>query len=343
MVYNTIAQRYSGVMCHIFIPQVILYISLLAEDNDMTNSYVPEGRLFGTAENTELTRNESGLRTAWQSGKILEGIAAFCDSDLDLHIDLGAYEGVIPHDEALFVSGGDIKDIAVISRVGKPVCFIISELATEGGKKTAYLSRAAAQKECIDRYLSYFRCGDIIGCRVTHTERFGAFTDVGCGVSALLPVDRISVSRISHASDRVRTGDDIRCAVCRIEQEPFRMFLSLKELLGTWNENAKLFSAGQTVRGVVRGVEPYGVFIELSPNLAGLSEYRGDVEPGDEVAVYIKSIDERKMKVKLVIVGVQGKARPLPIRYFISDKVSHIYSFIYSTPSSQRMIHTDFT
>ena len=224
----------------------------------MTNSYVPEGRLFGTAENTELTRNESGLRTAWQSGRILESIVAFCGSDLGLRIDLGAYEGVIPRDEALFVSGGDIKDIAVISRVGKPVCFIISELGTEGGKKTAYLSRTAAQKECIDRYLSYLCCGDIIDCRVTHTERFG-------------------------------------------------------------------------------------VFIELSPNLSGLSEFRGDVEPGDEVAVYIKSIDERKMKVKLVIVGVQGKARPSPIRYFVSDKVSHIYSFIYSTPSSQRMIHTDFT
>ena len=48
-----------------------------------------------------------------------------------------------------------------------------------------------------------------------------------------------------------------------------RICLSQRELLGTWEENAALFSQGETVAGVVRSVESYGIFVELTPNLAG--------------------------------------------------------------------------
>lgn len=310
----------------------------------MQNSFVPEGRLYGTAENTGYIRNEAGLRLAYQSKKTLEGIAVACGRSLDLRVDLGGVTGIIPYTEVLYSPEGEpAKDIAVITRVGKPVCFKIREFIDDKENKTAILSRADAQRECMERYVSYLLPGDVINCRVTHTEKFGAFADVGCGVTALLPIDCISVSRICHASDRFKPGDDIRCVVSRVEKDPFRLFLTLKELLGTWEENAADFSPGQTVVGVVRGIEPYGVFIELSPNLSGLSEYRDDVEPGDETAVYIKSIDPRKMKVKLVIVGKQGKAGKSPLKYYVSENVTHLYRFIYSTPLSSKIIETDFT
>ena len=310
----------------------------------MQNSFMPEGCLYGTAENTGYIRNEAGLRLAQQTGAAIEGIVTSCGRSLDLKVDLGEFTGIIPYSETVYSPQGEpAKDIAVITRVGKPVCFKIKALVCEGAEKTALLSRAEAQRECMDDYVSYLLPGDVIKCRVTHTEKFGAFTDVGRGVTALLPIDCISVSRISHASDRLRVGDSLKCVVSRIENSPFRLFLSLKELLGTWEENAAAFMPGQTVRGVVRGIEPYGVFVELAPNLSGLSEYRDDVEPGDEVAVYIKSIDPKKMKVKLVIVGKQGKALPSPLKYHISDNVTHIYRFIYSTPWSSKQSGTDFT
>ena len=310
----------------------------------MQNSFLPEGRLYSTAENTGYIRNEAGLRLAKQSEKILEGIASSCSRTFDLKIDLGGVTGIIPYGDTLYSPDGEPpKDIAVITRVGKPVCFKIKEFREDGEERFALLSRADAQRDCIDKYVSYLLPGDVINCRVTHTEKFGAFIDVGCGVTALLPVDCISVSRISHASDRLKPGDDIRCVINRIENSPFRIFLTLKELLGTWEENARSFSPGQTVRGIVRGIEPYGVFIELAPNLSGLSEYRDDIEPGDEVAVYIKSIDPKKMKVKLVIVGVQGKAKPQPLQYYVPENVTHIYRFIYSTPDCTKLIETDFT
>lgn len=104
------------------------------------------------------------------------------------------------------------------------------------------------------------------GCdprRVTRLETFGAFCDIGCGLPALMPIASISVSRISHPSDRFCPGDDIFGVVSSLENG--RICLSQRELLGTWEENAALFTQGETVAGVVRSVEEYGVFVELTP------------------------------------------------------------------------------
>ena len=69
--------------------------------------------------------------------------------------------------------------------------------------------------------------------------------------------------------------------------------------MGSWEENADLFTPGETVTGVIRSIEDYGVFVELMPNLAGLAEIDDNLFEGQSVAVYIKSIIKQKMKIKL--------------------------------------------
>lgn len=73
----------------------------------------------------------------------------------------------------------------------------------------------------------------MIPCTVTHIENFGAFCDVGCGISALLPIDCLSVSRIASPADRVTVGQQLLCAI-KNRDEQDRIVLTLRELLGTW-------------------------------------------------------------------------------------------------------------
>jgi small subunit ribosomal protein S1 len=122
------------------------------------------------------------------------------------------------------------------------------------------------------------------------------------------------------------------------------MFVSTRELLGTWEENASRFSAGQTVSGIIRSVESYGVFVELRPNLAGLAEYRDDVKVGQTAAVYIKSIVPDKMKIKLIIIDAHDTERfASPLEYFIDPKETmHIDSWVYSPKNSKRIIESVF-
>ena len=304
--------------------------------------YYPEGWIIDTPENRAAVLNISALNDACRDGKILEGRALICDSSHNLLVDLGCMKGVIPHDEgALGIREGTVRDIAIISRVNRPVCFTVAGFQKDAeGHLTAMLSRRSAQEKCMSEYVRKLVPGDIINARVTHLESFGAFADIGCGIIALLPIDAISVSRIDHPRERFTVGMDIRVLIKSVENG--RITLSHKELLGTWTENVAMFKAGETVAGIVRSVEPYGIFVELSPNLAGLAEAKEDVIPGQQASVYIKSIIPSRMKVKLVIIDTFDYTyRPSAPKYFFSG--SRIDRFVYSPPDSEKEIATNFT
>ena len=317
----------------------------------MNNVYLPEGLLSATPQNREYISSLSGLERAMNEGKILESTVLLCDSKMRLHVDLYGVEGIIEREEALYnPATASIKDIAVITRVGKPVCFKVMAIELCDGKPVAILSRRAAQIECMRELIGNLSCGDIIRARVCHLESFGAFVDIGCGISSLCSVDCISVSRISHPSDRLTVGEYIYTVVKAKDEENGRIFVSMRELLGTWEENAALFEAGQTVAGVIRSVEDYGVFIELAPNLAGLAEIREDnreklaASIGERAAVYIKSIIPERMKIKLVLIDFyKGAVPPREHRYFIdTQNVTHIDRWQYSPSVSSKLVETVF-
>ena len=90
-------------------------------------------------------------------------------------------------------------------------------------------------------------------------------------------------------------GQQILCAVKNRDVQG-RFVLTIRELLGTWEENAAGFTVGETVVGIVRSVEEYGTFIEIAPNLAGLAESCTDLVPGQAVSVYIKNILPEKIE-----------------------------------------------
>lgn len=303
--------------------------------------FLPEGYLINTKENEARTSSLESFTTAFNERAFLEARADYCDCDHNLHINLGFIEGIIPREEcAMGIADGQTKDIAIIARVNKPVKFIIERIVTEEGKKIAYLSRRKVQELFTNEYLSQLTAGDIIDATITHLEQFGAFCDIGCGVNALLPIDNISVSRIPHPNVRFSIGENIK-AIIRSFDEQGRAILTHKELLGTWEENASLFQVGETVSGVIRSVENYGIFVELTPNLSGLAEFTENVCEGDYVSVYIKSIIPEKMKFKLVIVDAfKADYKPNKPRYFYD--ADHIDSFCYSPADSTKIIETTF-
>ncbi|MBQ4322656.1 MAG: 30S ribosomal protein S1, partial [Clostridia bacterium] len=315
--------------------------------------YRPEGT-FGATEHSLAT-----LEKARATGQILEAKAILCDSSHNLVVDLGDLRGVIPRGEAaLGIREGTVKDIAILSRVNKSVCFKVTDLLRRDqvfhccdrsesfrpgtlSDPVALLSRRAAQQQAQEELLSRVRPGDVLDARITHLESFGAFADIGCGIVGLISIENISVSRISHPSDRFVRDQAVKVVVKEIDREKKRFVLSHKELLGTWEENASRFEIGQTVCGVVRSVEEYGIFIELAPNLAGLAEGREGVRPGQQATVYIKNIIPEKMKVKLSLIDAFDGERKESLHYFFDQP--HMDRFVYSPEGAYRQIETIFT
>ena len=304
-------------------------------------NFLPEGWRIDTPSNKYMISTPSTVYEAMNRGEILEARATMCDFEHNLIVELGCMRGIIPREEgAMGIKEGTVKDIALISRVGKPVCFVVDSVKPdENGKLCAYLSRRRAQEICVKEYLKQLTCGDVISARVTHLEAFGAFCDIGCGIIALMPIDAISISRITHPSDRFSVGMDIKAVIRNID-ENMRITLSQKELLGTWVENASSFMQGQTVTGIVRSVEEYGIFIELTPNLAGLAESREGVKVGQKASVYIKSLNTEKMKLKLIFIDTFDEDIKTEWDYFFSGE--HIDYWKYSPDCSRKIVETDF-
>jgi len=299
---------------------------------------MPENKIYlpeGLREPLPLTL--PALKDARDRGTILEGMVTRCDSSLNLHVDLGCGEGIIPRPEAVasWISGAG-RDIALLSRVGKPVCFHVTGLAAdEKGAPSITLSRRSAQEEAGRYFAGHLRPGMVLSARITHMEPFGAFADIGCGVIALLPIEHISVSRIPHPDQRFRRGQRILAAVSAVDPSLPRFTLTHKELLGTWLENASRFHAGETVTGIVRSVQDYGCFVELAPNLSGLADRKAGIREGDRVSVYLRSIRPERMKIKLHIIEKLPSLRlPPPLRYQRTD--GPLERWVYSPPGCEK-------
>lgn len=303
--------------------------------------FYPEGFIGTTYENRKSMSTPAMLYQAQSSSSILEANVIMCDAEHNMTVDLGCMKGVISREDgAIGISEGTTRDIALISRVGRPVSFCVTAIKTDKyGKLYAQLSRKRAQEICKNEFLKKLTAGDVINAKITHLESFGAFCDIGCGNVALLPIDAISVSRISHPKDRLRVGENIKAVIKSVASDG-KITLSQKELLGTWQENADMFSQGQTVSGIVRSIEEYGIFVELTANLAGLAEPKAGVTVGQQASVYIKSIIPEKMKIKLIIIdSFESKERFLT-KYFYTKP--HISKWEYSPESCPKKITSEF-
>ena len=300
--------------------------------------YLPEG--FKTVPQFTL----SALKDAAETGEILEAIPKRCDVEHTLLFQLDGISAVMDHNQvnAPWISGSN-REISVISRVGKQTCFTVAEVKTDKkGSPVAVLSRRNAQEQAMRFFLDTLKPGMVLTCRVTHMESFGAFLDIGCGIIAMLPIEHISVSRIPHPKERFCVGQKILAAVLSIDRERRRITMTHRELLGTWMENASLFQPGETVSGVIRSVQNYGSFVELTPNLSGLTDVHEGLAPGDNVSVFIKSMEPSRMKIKLQLIEkLPDKVTADTLQYHITDGI--LSRWQYSPVDCEKTVETVFT
>ncbi|MBQ2766281.1 MAG: S1 RNA-binding domain-containing protein, partial [Clostridia bacterium] len=111
----------------------------------MTEIYFTEGMLLDTDKNREYTSSLDGLERAMHEGRILEGIVTRAQGAQTLTVELGEFTGIIERSEVQLTFDEPVKDIAVITRVGKPVCFKVMKIERRRvGNPTIILSRRAA-------------------------------------------------------------------------------------------------------------------------------------------------------------------------------------------------------
>lgn len=253
-----------------------------------TFKFFPEG---WKSEDTEETKD------------ILQGIVKNCDKDYNLHVELkNGMHGIIPRQEIEAINvdeKGYPKENLCIGKVHKYVQFKLKE---KDGDKLIF-SRKDVQQEVLNSVKTDLKVGDNIKGIVKNITPYVAFIDIGGGVVGLAYIEDLSVARIKTPYERLKIGQNVNIVVKSINRETGKISLSYKDTLGTWEENAKKFSVGMNTKGIIRETEKNknGIFIELTPNLVGMAEYKEGLKYGEKVDLYIKKIDYDKKKVKVVL------------------------------------------
>lgn len=265
-----------------------------------TLKFKPEGW------NHEITPlDQENINKYINTNEVLQGLVKECDDNYNLYIQFqNGLTGIMPRQEIEAINieeGGLPKTNLCTGKVHKFVQFKIKEAKDP---QNIIVSRKEVQKETLEWIKNELKEGDRVSGIVKNIKLYGAFIEIAGGVVGLAHIEDLSIARIKTPYERLKIGQKVEVVVKSINRETGQVILSYKETLGSWEENAKMFTQGTKVKGIIRETEKNknGIFIELTPNLVGMAEYEEGLTYGQTVDVYIKKIDNERKKVKLVIV-----------------------------------------
>lgn len=152
---------------------------------------------------------------------------------------------------------------------------------------------------------------------IKRIELYGAFVNIGVGQDALLHVSQLGKPNVRNVEDVVKVGQEVNAYILRVDREANRIALSLvKPPLVSWDD----LQEGQTVKGTVVRMEPFGVFVEIGaerPGMIHVSELASGyvnapsdvVKVGQEVNAQIIKLNRKKKRIDMSL-----KALEEPIR-----------------------------
>lgn len=256
-------------------------------------------------------------------------------------VDLGGVIAFLPGSQ---VDVRPVKDITPLLGVNQP--FQILKMDKNQGNivvsRRAILeeSRAEARHELLAQVYE----GMIMDGVVKNITDYGAFIDLG-SVDGLLHVTDISWNKITHPSEMLTLGQNVKVKVIKFNPETKRISLGIKQLEeNPWDGMNDKYPLGGKHKGVVTSITDYGVFVELAPGIEGLvhvSEFswlKNNLHPkklfttGQEVEVMVLEFDIEKHRIGLGIKQCEDNpwasfAVKYPIGSMVEGEIKNIVEF----------------
>ncbi|ECR2924997.1 30S ribosomal protein S1 [Campylobacter jejuni] len=181
-----------------------------------------------------------------------------------------------------------------------------------------------------DKFMKSYKIADVVEGEITSVTSFGAFVKLG-GIEGLLHNEDASWDRNDKCKDKFSQGDKIKVKIIKIDEENQKISLSTKELSSSpVQEYAKIHKVGDIVKGAIRDIKDFGVFVELSKNVDALihkedisTSMLENLKIGDDIEAAIVFIDEKKNRIRLSVKNlVRIKEREVLNEINNDDKVT---------------------
>jgi len=171
------------------------------------------------------------------------------------------------------------------------------------------------QKPALDLY----NVGMLVDGRITAITNFGVFLNFDDGMEGLIHISEIAWQRIDSPNELFKVGDRIKAEIVSIDGS--KIFLSSKKLQkDPWQEASAKYNIGQTVKGIIVKVNPFGLFVKLDEEIHGLAhisqlnlgikEKIGELfSAGEEKDFEIVSISPSEHRLGLKLAGEEPKEK----------------------------------
>jgi len=289
-----------------------------------------EGMVVLSKEKAAQRQNWVKIVKVFQDGGLIKGkVKAVVKGGLTVNVGVEAF---LPASQIDIVPPRDLTQF-----VGNTYDFKIVKINDD--RKNVVLSRREIIEQERAEKRSNFLSTVTIGGKVTGTVKnitdFGAFIDLD-GIDGLLHITDMSWARLNHPSEMLKIGDPIEVVILDINREKERVSLGLKQMQDNpWDKIEERFPVGQTVRGKVTNLMPYGAFVGIEQGVEGLihvselSWTKRIARPSDvltlgqEVEAIILGVNKEEQKISLGVRQLEPNPwDEIEQRYIIGKQVS---------------------
>ena len=258
-----------------------------------------------------------------QEGAVVKGIVKNI-TDYGAFVDLGGIDGLL-----------HITDLAW-RRVKHP-----SEVLTVGGEVQAKVLKFDQEKNRVslgmkqlgeDPWVGLGRrypTGTRLFGKVSNLTDYGAFVEIESGIEGLVHVSEMDwTNKNVHPSKVVQLGDEVEVMVLEIDEERRRISLGMKQCMANpWEEFSMNHKKGEKVRGQIKSITDFGIFVGLTGAIDGLvhlsdlswslpgEEAVRNYKKGDEVEAVVLAIDVERERIALGVKQMDGD----PFTNFVSS------------------------
>jgi len=249
-----------------------------------------------------------------QEGTVIKGIVKNI-TDYGAFVDLGGIDGLL-----------HITDLAW-RRVRHP-----SEVLNVGDEVTAKVLKFDQEKNRVslgmkqlgeDPWVGISRrypAGTRLFGKVTNLTDYGSFVEIEQGIEGLVHVSEMDwTNKNIHPTKVVQLGDEVEVMILEIDEDRRRISLGMKQCMANpWDDFAMNHKKGDKVRGAIKSITDFGIFIGLPGGIDGLvhlsdlswsasgEEAKQNFKKGDEVEAVVLSIDVEKERISLGVKQLDG-------------------------------------
>ncbi len=289
-----------------------------------------EGMVVLSKEKAAQRQNWEKIVKVYEDGGLIKGkVKAVVKGGLTVNVGV---ESFLPASQIDIIPPRDLTQF-----VGNTYDFKIVKINED--RKNVVLSRReiieAERSEKRGKFLESVNIGDMVSGSVKNITDFGAFIDLD-GIDGLLHITDMSWARLNHPSEMVNIGDNLELVILDINKDKERVSLGLKQTQSNpWEKIEERFPVGQTVRGKVTNLMPYGAFVEIEEGVEGLihvselSWTKRIARPSDvltlgqEIEAIVLGVNKEEQKISLGVRQLEPNPwDEIESRYMIGKQVS---------------------